>query len=99
MTVLEPASFQQRGRTQLSVDPYRGEILQKTGFADRSPGARARTWLRFLHTGEAFGLTGKIIAVIATLASLFLAYTGFALSYRRFFAKKPVRDAEAVATA
>jgi uncharacterized iron-regulated membrane protein len=85
VVVVEPALFQARGRTQLSIDPYRGDVLQKLGFADRSPGARARVWLRFLHTGEAFGLTGKLVATIATLGSLFLVYTGFALAYRRFF--------------
>lgn len=88
VTVLEPASFQARGRTQLSIDPYRGEILRKISFDDRSAGTRARTWLRFLHTGEAFGFVGKVVAAIATFASLFLAYTGFALSYRRFFPRK-----------
>ena len=88
ITVQVLTSFQARGRTQLSVDPYRGEIIRKIGLEDRSAGTRARIWLRFLHTGEAFGLTGKVIASIATLASLFLAYTGFALSYRRFFPRK-----------
>lgn len=87
--VLNPAAFQNRGRVQLSVDPFRGDVLSKMAFEDRSKGARARVWLRFLHTGEAFGLFGKIIATLATIASLFLVYTGFALSYRRFFMKKP----------
>jgi uncharacterized iron-regulated membrane protein len=88
VVVIEPAAFQTRGRIQLSIDPYRGDVLQKVGFEDRSAGTRARIWLRFLHTGEAFGLIGKIIATLATAASLFLVYTGFALSYRRFFSKK-----------
>lgn len=97
LTVLEPALFEARGRTQLSVDPYSGEILRSTGFAERSAGTRARIWLRFLHTGEAFGTPGKIVATIAALASLFLAYTGFALSYRRFFPRKPKTAAPAPA--
>jgi uncharacterized iron-regulated membrane protein len=99
VTVANAASFQQRGRVQLAVDPYRGDVLSKLAFEDRSPGAQARIWLRFLHTGEAFGLTGKIIAVLASIGSLFLVYTGFALSYRRFFARKPTSNAEVVATA
>jgi hypothetical protein len=44
--------------------------------------------LRFLHTGEAFGFIGKVIATVATAGSLFLVYTGFALSYRRFFLRR-----------
>ncbi|HTE42098.1 MAG TPA: PepSY-associated TM helix domain-containing protein, partial [Steroidobacteraceae bacterium] len=88
--VFEPAAFQTRGRIQLAIDPYRGDILSKVGFEDRTPGTRARVWLRFLHTGEAFGFFGKVIATLASAASLFLVYTGFALSYRRFFPKKVV---------
>jgi uncharacterized iron-regulated membrane protein len=99
VTVTNAGAFQQRARVQLAVDPYRGNVLSTVGFADRSPGARARTWLRFLHTGEAFGLAGKIIAVLASIGSLFLVYTGFALSYRRFFARKPAPKAEAAAVA
>jgi uncharacterized iron-regulated membrane protein len=88
VVVQEPALFATRGRTTLSVDQYRGEIVSKSGFADRSTGQQARVWVRFLHTGEAFGMPGRIIATLATAASLFLVYTGFALSYRRFFGKK-----------
>ena len=87
VVVSSKAAFQTRGRIQLAIDPYRGNVLSKVGFEDQSRGTRARIWLRFLHTGEAFGLLGKVIATIATLASLFLVYTGFALSYRRFFVK------------
>lgn len=82
--VLLPAAFQARGRVQVDLDPYRGDILQAVGFGDRSAGARARTWIRFLHTGEAFGLPGKVIAALSTALSLLLVYTGFALSWRRF---------------
>jgi uncharacterized iron-regulated membrane protein len=88
VTVIEPAVFQTRGRTQLSIDPFRGDVLSQLGFADRTTGARARVWLRFLHTGEAFGFIGKVIATVATAGSLFLVYTGFALSYRRFFLRR-----------
>jgi uncharacterized iron-regulated membrane protein len=88
--VLVPASFQTRGRIQLVIDPYRGDLLSKVGFEDRTKGGRARVWIRFLHTGEAFGVIGKIIAALATAGSLFLIYTGLALSYRRFFARKSI---------
>ncbi|MCW5552450.1 MAG: PepSY domain-containing protein [Verrucomicrobiae bacterium] len=85
--VFEPAPFATRGRIQVAMDPFRGDVLSKVGFDDRTPGVRARIWVRFLHTGEAFGVSGKIIAVVATAGSLLLVYTGFALSYRRFFRK------------
>lgn len=88
VVVMEPAVFAMRGRTQLKLDPYRNEVLSKISFTDRSAGTRARTWLRFLHTGEALGMIGRIIATIAAAAALFLVYTGFALSWRRFFGRQ-----------
>lgn len=74
-----------RAWAPLEVDPYSGDVLQAVFFEDRSPGLRARVWARFIHTGAGFGVWGKVIACLFTLASLVLVYTGFALSYRRFF--------------
>lgn len=85
LAVMLPALFSTHGRVPVQVDPYTGDILSETHFRDYSPGVRARVWLRFLHTGAAFGLFGKILAALATLGSLLLVYTGLALSYRRFF--------------
>ncbi|MDQ8202587.1 PepSY-associated TM helix domain-containing protein [Pelagicoccus sp. SDUM812003] len=85
VAVYLPAPFQSAGYTPISVDPITGDILQATRFEERSAGMQARVWVRFLHTGEAFGLIGKIIATVATAASLILVYTGFALSWCRFF--------------
>lgn len=85
VVVFEPAPFATAGRIQVYLDPWTGAVLKAVSFADRSPGLRARVWIRFLHTGEAFGLTGKIVAALATAASLALVWTGFALSVRRFF--------------
>lgn len=87
VAVYLPAPFQSAGYTPLAIDPYSGEILQATRFENRSAGLQARVWVRFLHTGEAFGLFGKTIAALASAASLILVYTGFALAYRRFFGK------------
>jgi uncharacterized iron-regulated membrane protein len=46
-------------------------------------GQKARTWFRFVHTGEQYGVIGQTIAGIASLAACFLVYTGLALAYRR----------------
>lgn len=84
MAVMVPALFPTAGRVQVYAHPCSGEILKQVAFSDRSAGVRARVWVRFLHTGEAGGLTGRIVAVVATLGSLVLVWTGFALSWRRF---------------
>ncbi len=51
------------------------------------PGMRARIWMRSVHTGEYYGVAGQTIAGIAFAAGVLLVWTGFALTYRRFFAK------------
>ncbi|MGJ8640657.1 MAG: PepSY-associated TM helix domain-containing protein [Opitutaceae bacterium] len=88
LDVFLPDFMPSRGWIPVEVDPFSGEILQVVRFQDRSRGLQARVWTRFIHTGAAFGIVGKVIAVIATAASLVLVYTGFALSWRRFFMKR-----------
>ncbi|HEY0931863.1 MAG TPA: PepSY-associated TM helix domain-containing protein [Gemmatimonas sp.] len=63
-----------------------GEIESWQPFAEQSAGRRARSWMRFLHTGEALGVVGQTIAGIVSLGGAFLVYTGIALSLRRFAA-------------
>lgn len=48
-----------------------------------TPGQQARRWLRFIHTGEVYGIAGQTVAGLASLAACFLAYTGLALAWRR----------------
>jgi len=48
-----------------------------------TPGQRTRRWLRFIHTGEAYGLAGQTVAGLASLAACLLVATGLALAWRR----------------
>jgi uncharacterized iron-regulated membrane protein len=74
--------------TQLSLDPFTGGVVRKEGFADYNSGRKLRTWLRFLHTGEALGWPGQLVAAIASLGGAVLVWTGFALAWRRFFPRR-----------
>jgi uncharacterized iron-regulated membrane protein len=74
--------------TTLTLNPYTGDVLRRAGYADQPPAQRVRSWTRFLHTGEALGLAGQLVAGLACLGGCFLVYTGFALSWRRFFGKR-----------
>ncbi|WP_342381855.1 PepSY domain-containing protein [Myxococcus stipitatus] len=74
--------------TQVSVDPFTGQVAKREAYADLNSGRQLRSWLRFLHTGEALGWPGQLIAAIASLAGAFLVWTGFALSWRRFFPRR-----------
>lgn len=73
-------------RSQLVVDRATGEVREHEAFAEQSSGRRARAWMRWLHTGEAGGLAGQLVAAFACAAVLLLGWTGFALAWRRFLA-------------
>lgn len=74
-----------------TLNPYTGEIVKKESFADKSAGEKLGGSVRNVHTGEAFGWFGQTLMFLACLATLVLAYTGFALSWRRFFPGKKKR--------
>lgn len=86
--VTVPDRMPSRAYVPVRADPYSGDLVQVVRFEDRSAGLRARVWIRFLHTGAAFGLPGKVVATAGTGASLVLVWTGFALSYRRFAGRR-----------
>ncbi|MEY4489932.1 MAG: hypothetical protein RIQ79_2440 [Verrucomicrobiota bacterium] len=74
--------------TTIVLNPYTGEVLSRTGYADQTTGRKARSWLRYLHTGQALGWPGQLLAGLASVGGCLLVYTGFALSWRRFFGRK-----------
>lgn len=88
-SVRERASWPRTAVTTLQYDPYTGALLRRDGYADLSPARKLRAWTRFLHTGEALGSWAQLVAGVASLGGAFLVYTGFALSFRRFFGRKP----------
>ncbi|MEM6583903.1 MAG: PepSY-associated TM helix domain-containing protein, partial [Pseudomonadota bacterium] len=67
----------------LTLDGRDGEVLEFMRIADYSEGDQARWFLRFLHTGDAYGFFGQTIALLASLAACVLVYTGLALAWRR----------------
>ncbi len=75
-------------RRQVTVDLASSQILKTEGMEAQSTGRRARTWLRWIHTGEAGGLAGQTIAGLASAAAAVLVWTGFALSFRRFLKRR-----------
>lgn len=75
-------------RRQVTVDLASSRIQKTEGMEAQSVGRRARTWLRWIHTGEAGGFAGQTIAGLASAAAAVLVWTGFALSWRRFFKRR-----------
>lgn len=73
-------------RATAFFNPLSGAIDRREDFLTQTPGRRARTILRFAHTGEVLGLFGQTIAGAASLGGALLVYTGLALSARRLAA-------------
>ncbi len=71
-------------RATLTLNRRTGEVERWEPYSSQSPGRRARTWLRFAHTGEVYGLVGQTVAGIVTLGGAVLVWTGIALALRRF---------------
>ena len=76
-------------RTMLNLDVAQGKVAPSPDdFQQQNLGRRLRMFARYLHTGELFGVIGQTIAAICTIAAIMLVWTGFALTWRRFFGKK-----------
>jgi hypothetical protein len=66
-----PDAFHPFQRSQLTLNRATGEVLKWEPYADNSAGRKLRTWVRALHTGEAFGFAGQTVAGLATPAGRF----------------------------
>lgn len=87
-TVEKGSAGQPHLRSTVTVEKASGKIIKSEGFETMDPGLRARLWMRFVHTGEYYGISGQTIAGIVSAAGIVLVWTGFALTYRRFFTSK-----------
>lgn len=73
-------------RSQLTLARATGEVVRWEQYANNTLGRRMRTWLRFAHTGEVYGLVGQTVAALASAGGALLVYTGLSLALRRLFA-------------
>jgi len=77
---------QPQRRQSITLDASTGEVREWLPFAAQPTGQKARTMIRFLHTGEALGVAGQTVAGVVSAASLIMVWTGLALAYRRLVA-------------
>lgn len=75
-------------RAQLTLDPRSGEVVRWETFVSQSPGRRARSWVRWAHTGEVGGAAGQTLAGLASAGAAVLVWTGWAMAWRRFFPRR-----------
>ncbi|MBC7897452.1 MAG: PepSY domain-containing protein, partial [Cytophagaceae bacterium] len=71
-------------RVQLTIENVNGTYLARRTPPPRDRAARIRAWMRPVHTGEALGTVGQTIAALVSAAAVVLAFTGLALTWRRF---------------
>jgi uncharacterized iron-regulated membrane protein len=86
ITVDEGYGGQPQYRRTFTVERATAAIVKTESFDDLGPGRRLRSWLRFAHTGEIYGLPGQTIAGLVSAGGAVLVYTGIALALRRFVA-------------
>ena len=71
-------------RSVLTLNRDTGEIMRWEPFSSYNAGRRLRTWFRFSHTGEAFGIPGETLAALASASAAMLAFSGLTMSWMRF---------------
>lgn len=94
-SIREGKAWLEAASSQLTLNPTSTEVMKWEPYAASSPGRKARTWARFLHTGEAGGVPGQIVAFLASLGGTLLVWTGLSLVWRRFRAWVKRRKASA----
>lgn len=79
----QPTEIQENdGATRIKIDAYSGQVLQVRDPLKGASGDVFLSWMFPLHSGEAFGLLGRIFISLFGLMPLFFAITGW-LMWRR----------------
>lgn len=84
VTVAEASDVPPPPRSTLRLDAATGEVLKWEPQAAAGRGRRWRAFARFLHTGEALGIPGRVLAALASAGGVLLVWTGLALTWRRW---------------
>ena len=84
-----------RAFNELRLDPQSGRVMRHERYTDKSWSARLLHSVYALHTGEYFGLLGRILMFAASLAMPLFAITGWLLYLDRRRKKRAVQSARA----
>jgi uncharacterized iron-regulated membrane protein len=86
-------------RTTLVVDAATARVVERQRYEDGDAARRTRAWMRWLHTGEAYGAVGQTVAMLVSAAGVVLVWTGLSLSLRRLRSRLARRGGGAAAPA
>jgi len=88
VSIQEPTAPHQFARSQLTLNRATADVVRWEPYSQNSMGRKLRSWVRALHTGEAFGLLGQSIAGLASLGGCFLVWTGLSMAWRRLRSRR-----------
>lgn len=80
--------------SQVWIDPGTGAVLATRDYRRNSSGDSFMDWMHPLHNGEAFGLTGRILACIGGLIPTVLLVTGWLRWQHKRTARNKARGRE-----
>lgn len=75
-------------RSQMALDIKTAKVVKWEPFLELNKARQGRVWVRYLHTGEAWGLISQIAAFFTSCAAILLIWTGFSMAWFRFAGKK-----------
>jgi uncharacterized iron-regulated membrane protein len=87
VTLEEAKSLHPYPRSSLTLDAATAAVVQWEPYASSNLGRTLRAWVRPVHTGEAGGVVGQMVAALASVGGVVLVWTGLALAWRRFRAR------------
>jgi uncharacterized iron-regulated membrane protein len=93
-SIVEPGHAHPNPRSMLTLDAATGTVVKWEPFSQQNAGRRLRAWVKPIHTGEAFGIFGQLLAFTAAAGATLLIWTGFALSLHRFRAWRKRRASQ-----
>jgi uncharacterized iron-regulated membrane protein len=84
VTLEEAKALHPYPRSILTLDAITAAVVQWEPYASYNLGRTLRAWVRPVHTGEAGGVLGQMVAALASACGVVLVWTGLALAWRRF---------------
>jgi len=87
------------GNTRISIDSFSGEILRLRDPLKAPSGETFFNWMFPLHSGEAFGLPGRMLISFTGLTPFLFMLTGLVLWLGRRAMKRKAQQAAAIAAA
>ena len=86
-------------RETIQLDRKSGALISSQSYDQLPLAQRIRGMVRFLHTGDYFGIVGQTIAGLVSLTSVLMVWTGIALAYRRLIQPRIIKRRQSIRVA